>query len=173
MKLFLVGYAGSGKSTFARLLSRRLECRFVDTDKRVEQMVGASIADIFLYEGEEYFRRSERQALEDVAKCDEDIVVATGGGLPTWSDNMEWMNREGVTVYLRRSAEQILSRLSDYGRQKRPLFRGKSDEELLVFMREQMDEREGYYAKSSVVVDCTTLSDEAAVEHIVNIVKQL
>ncbi|MEE1169053.1 MAG: shikimate kinase, partial [Alistipes sp.] len=53
MKLFLVGYAGSGKSTLARSLSRRLGCRFVDTDKRVEQMVGASIADIFFYEGEE------------------------------------------------------------------------------------------------------------------------
>ena len=102
-----------------------------------------------------------------------DLVIATGGGLPTWRDNMEWMLRSGVAIYLRRTPEQILSRLSAYGREKRPMFRGKSDEELLVFMREQMDEREGYYAKSSVVVDCTTLSDEAAVEHIVNIVKQL
>ena len=173
MKLFLVGYAGSGKSTLARSLSRRLECRFIDTDKRVEQMVGASIADIFFYEGEEYFRRSEREALEQVTSLDENIVIATGGGLPTWSDNMEWMNREGVTIYLRRSAEQILSRLSDYGRQKRPLFRGKSDEELLDFMRKQMAERESYYAASQIIIDCTALSDEAAVEYIVNRVTTL
>lgn len=173
MKLFLVGYAGSGKSTLARSLSRRLGCRFVDTDKRVEQMVGASIADIFFYEGEEYFRRSEREALEQVTALDENIVIATGGGLPTWSDNMEWMNREGVTIYLRRSAEQILSRLSDYGRQKRPLFRGKSDEELLDFMRKQMAERESYYGASQIIIDCTALSDEAAVEYIVNRVTTL
>ena len=76
MKLFLVGYAGSGKSTLARSLSRRLGCRYVDTDKRVEQMVGASIADIFFYEGEEYFRRSEREALEQVTALDENIVIA-------------------------------------------------------------------------------------------------
>ena len=173
MKLFLVGYAGSGKSTFAKMLSRRLACRFVDTDKRVEQMVGASVADIFVYEGEEYFRRSEREALEDVAKGEEPLIIATGGGLPTWSDNMEWMNSRGVTIYLRRSAEQILSRLSDYGREKRPLFRGKSDAELLEFMREQMAQRESYYAKAEIVIDCTTLSDEAAVEQIVNRVKTL
>lgn len=173
MKLFLVGYAGSGKSTLARSLSRRLGCRFVDTDKRVEQMVGASIADIFFYEGEEYFRRSEREALEQVTALDENIVIATGGGLPTWSDNMEWMNHRGVTIYLRRSAEQILSRLSDYGRQKRPLFRGKSDEELLDFMRKQMAERESYYGASQIIIDCAALSDEAAVEYIVNRVTTL
>ena len=173
MKLFLVGYAGSGKSTLARSLSRRLACRFVDTDKRVEQMVGATIADIFFYEGEEYFRCSERDALEDVVRGDENLIIATGGGLPTWGDNMEWMNNAGVTIYLRRSAEQILSRLSDYGREKRPLFRGKSDEELLVFMREQMAQREVYYAKSKVVVDCSTMSDDAAVEYIANIVTNL
>lgn len=101
MKLFLVGYAGSGKSTFARHLSRRMASRYVDTDKCVEQMVGATIADIFLYEGEEYFRRAEREALESVASEEGNIIVATGGGLPTWSDNMEWMNSHGVTIYLR------------------------------------------------------------------------
>ena len=173
MKLFLVGYAGSGKSTLARSLSRRLACRFVDTDKRVEQMVGATIADIFFYEGEEYFRRSERDALEDVVRGDENLIIATGGGLPTWGDNMEWMNSRGVTIYLRRSAEQILGRLSEFGRQKRPLFRGKSDEELLEFMHQQMAEREVYYAKAQIVIDCTSLSDEAAVEHIVNRVTNL
>lgn len=86
---------------------------------------------------------------------------------------MEWMNREGVTIYLRRSAEQILSRLSDYGRQKRPLFRGKSDEELLDFMRKQMAERESYYGASQIIIDCAALSDEAAVEYIVNRVTTL
>ena len=173
MVVFLIGYAGSGKSTFAKMLSRRLVCRYVDTDKHVEQMVGASVADIFFYEGEEYFRRSEREALESVALGDDNLIIATGGGLPTWSDNMEWMNREGVTIYLRRSAEQILGRLSDYGREKRPLFRGKSDEELLEFMRSQMAEREAYYAKSQIVVECTSMSDEAAVDYIANMVTNL
>lgn len=149
-------------------LARRMGLRFVDTDNVVEQQVGAPIADIFHYEGEEYFRIAERRAVESLANEAMDLVIATGGGLPTWRDNMEWMLRSGVTIYLRRSPEQILSRLSAYGREKRPMFRGKSDEELLEFMRQQMAEREEYYAQAHISVDCTTMSDDDVVEYIVN-----
>lgn len=168
MVIFLVGYAGSGKSSLGKRLARRLGIRFVDTDKQVEIAEGASIADIFHYEGEEYFRIAERRAVESLANDGIDMVVATGGGLPTWRDNMEWLVRTGVTIYLRRSPEQILSRLSDYGREKRPMFRGKSDEELLAFMHEQMALREQYYSKAHIDVDCTVMSDDDVVECIVN-----
>lgn len=164
----MVGYAGSGKSSLGKRLARRMGLRFVDTDNVVEQQVGAPIADIFHYEGEEYFRIAERRAVESLANEAMDLVIATGGGLPTWHDNMEWMLRSGVTIYLRRSPEQILSRLSAYGREKRPMFRGKSDEELLEFMRQQMVVREEYYAQAHISVDCTTMSDDDVVEYIVN-----
>ena len=167
MIIFLVGYAGSGKSSLGKRLARRLGVRFVDTDKQVELQEGASIADIFHYEGEEYFRIAERRAVEALANDGIDVVIATGGGLPTWRDNMDWLVRSGMTVYLRRTPEQILSRLSDYGREKRPMFRGKSDEELLQFMHEQMALREPYYAKSHIDVDCMIMSDDEVVEYIV------
>lgn len=167
MIIFLVGYAGSGKSSLGKRLARRMGVRFVDTDKQVELQEGASIADIFHYEGEEYFRIAERRAVEALANDGIDMVIATGGGLPTWRDNMDWLVRSGMTIYLRRTPEQILSRLSDYGRAKRPMFRGKSDEELLQFMREQMTLRESYYAKSHIDVDCTVMSDDEVVEYIV------
>jgi shikimate kinase len=166
--LFLVGYAGSGKSSLGRRLARRLRCRFVDTDTLVEQQVGATIADIFYYEGEEYFRRAERRALESLANVDGNVVVATGGGMPTWSDNMAWMNDHGTTIYISRSCEHILSRLTDYGREKRPMFRGKSDEELVAFMHAQMAEREVFYSGAKMRVECDTMSDDAVVEYIVN-----
>lgn len=146
-------------------------CRFVDTDKLIEQRVGATIADIFYYEGEEYFRRSEREALESLETLDGDVVVATGGGMPTWRDNMAWMREHGTTIYISRSCEQIIARLTDYGREKRPMFRGKSDEELLAFMRQQMTEREPYYTQAEIDVECSTMSDESAVEYIVNRLK--
>lgn len=167
MIIFLVGYAGSGKSSLGKRLARRMGVRFVDTDKQVELQEGASIADIFHYEGEEYFRIAERRAVEALANDGIDMVIATGGGLPTWRDNMDWLVRSGMTIYLRRTPEQILSRLSDYGRAKRPMFRGKSDDELLQFMREQMALRESYYAKSLIDVDCTVMSDDEVVEYIV------
>lgn len=172
MRLFIIGYAGSGKSTIARRLTHDTGIRSVDTDKLVEQRVGASIADIFLYEGEEYFREAERSAIESIA-AEGDVIVATGGGLPTWRDNMEWMNDEGVTIYLRRTAEQILKRLSDYGRQKRPMFRGKSDEELLEFMTQQMADRERYYAKAQYIIDCSVMSDDDIVNYITQLITRL
>lgn len=172
MILFLVGYAGSGKSSLGKRLARRLGVDLVDTDKRVEQMVGATIADIFHYEGEEYFRRAEREAVEAIIEGAGDVIVATGGGLPTWGDNMSRLNECGVTIYLRRSPEQILSRLSAYGREKRPMFRGKSDEELLRFMHEQMSVREPYYAQAEMTIECTTMGDDDVVEYIVNEIKR-
>lgn len=167
MTLFLVGYAGSGKSSLGKRLARRLRLRFVDTDKWIELSEGATVADIFHYGGEEYFRRAERNAVESLYSEGENMIVATGGGLPTWGDNMEWLNGHGFTIYLRRSAEQILSRMSAYGRDKRPMFRGKSDEELLAFMQAQMAEREVYYSQAHLTVDCTPISDDEAVEVIV------
>lgn len=121
--LFLVGYMGCGKSTLGRKLARRLGVPFADTDALVERREGASVADVFRYEGEACFRRIEREVLEETVGAGEAAVVSTGGGLPVWGDNMAYMNRAGRTVYLRRTAEQIARRLSPYGRQKRPRLR--------------------------------------------------
>ena len=93
-------------------------------------------------------------------------VVSTGGGLPTWGDNMARMNAAGCTVYLRRSAEQIARRLSPYGRRKRPRLQGLNDEELVAFMERDMAVREPFYTQASLVVDCDWLSDEEVVEYI-------
>lgn len=171
MILFLVGYAGSGKSSLAKRLSRKLGVVQLDTDKLVEQQEGASIADIFFYQGEEYFRHAERAVVEELVLSGYDGIVATGGGLPTWGDNMSRLNEVGYTVYLKRSPEQILSRLSDYGRERRPMFRGKSDEQLLEFMHEQMAVREPFYSEAKLVVDCNTMSDDDIVMFIVNSMK--
>lgn len=169
----LVGYAGSGKSSLAKRLSKALGVGYVDTDTLVEQSVGASIADIFYYEGEEYFRRMERGVVDRLVADGYEGIVATGGGLPVWEDNMERLNSIATTIYLRRSPEQILSRLSAYGREKRPMFRGKSDEELLQFMREHIAEREPYYAKANIVVDCNTMSDQDVVQYIIGRVESV
>lgn len=169
--LFLIGYMGCGKSSLARKIARRMGVRQVDTDEMVEQEEGASVVDIFKYEGEEHFRLAERAALDRI--IDEGLapVVSVGGGLPVWRDNMERMNRSGVTVYLRRPARQIASRLSPYGLRKRPRLRGLEGEELVDFMTSDMAAREPYYLKSQVVIDCTSLSDDQLLERIVSVVE--
>ena len=110
--IFLVGYMGCGKSTLGRKLARRLGAAFVDTDAAVEELEGASVADVFRYEGETRFRELERGVLERVIASGDAAVVSTGGGLPVWRDNMECMNAAGHTVYLCRTAAQIAGRLS-------------------------------------------------------------
>lgn len=164
--LFLVGYMGCGKSTLARKIARRLGVEPVDTDRVVEEQEGASVFDIFHYEGEERFRQIEREALERIIADPAAAVVSTGGGLPVWRDNMARMNEAGTTVYLRRSAEQIARRLSPYGRQKRPRLRGLSDEELVRFMTRDIAEREPFYAQACHTFDCDALSDDDVVEKI-------
>lgn len=166
--LFLVGYMGCGKSTIGRKLARALHLEFVDTDHRIEEREGATVIDIFHYEGEERFRTIEREVLEEVIAIEQASVVSTGGGLPAWSDNMERMNEMGRTIYLKRSAENIASRLSPYGRQKRPRLRGLNDEELVIFMREDMAKRDPYYSQATQVVACEGKSDEEIIREIID-----
>ena len=159
-RLFLVGYMGCGKSTLGRKLGRRLGVRFADTDACVEASEGASVVDLFRYEGEERFRAAERRALDALIDGAEAAVISTGGGLPVWRDNMERMNEAGLTVYLKRSPGCIAARLSPYGRQKRPRLRGLDDDELLAFMTRDIAEREPFYARARLIVACDGLSDD-------------
>ena len=171
MRLYLIGYMGTGKSTIGRKVAKRANLPFFDTDKMVEEAEGAEVADIITYAGEEYFRKAERRALEKSVE-NESAIISTGGGLPVWGDNQKWIAEHGVSVYLKRTPEQILSRLSPYGRQKRPRFRGLSDEELLQFMHNHLAEREPIYSKADVVVDCSEVSDWDIVDRLVEFVSQ-
>lgn len=171
MRLYLTGYMASGKSTLGRKIAQRAELPFLDTDKMVEEAEDAAVADIITFAGEAYFREVERRALEQTADY-ENAVISTGGGLPVWGDNQAWIAEHGVSVYLNRAPEQILSRLSEHGRQKRPKFRGKSDEELLQFMREHLAEREPIYLKADVVFDCSAVSDNEIVDMLVELLNK-
>lgn len=165
--IFLVGYMGCGKSTLGRRLARRLGVPFVDTDSRVEEREGASVSDLFRYEGEQRFRKIEREVLDAAIAGNDSAVISTGGGLPVWGDNMARMNAAGCTVYLRRSAENIAGRLSPYGRRKRPRLQGLNDEELVAFMTRDMASREPFYSRAKLILACDSLPDDELVERIV------
>ena len=163
MRLYLVGYMGCGKSSIGRKIARRTGVAFIDTDAEIERSEQATIADIIGYAGEEYFRHCERKVLDDTA-LQRDAVISTGGGLPVWNDNMARIRSLGTSVYIRRTPEQILSRLSPYGRRKRPKFRGLNDEQLLAFMRVNMAEREPFYAQADLIIDGEGRSDNEIID---------
>lgn len=171
-KIFLIGYMGCGKSSLGRKLAKAGGMEFMDMDSIIEQREGASISDIFHYQGEEYFRDAERALIEELSTAEGDMVISTGGGAPAWQNNMELMNSLGATIYLRRTAQQIASRLSPHGRQKRPKLRGLNDEELVAFMTTNMAEREPFYSKAKYCVDCAERSDAELIDYILQIVKE-
>lgn len=168
-KIFLVGYSGCGKTSLGRKVANRLGIRFIDTDAAIEEREGASVSDIFRYEGEEYFRNAERGTLEEIAGSDDAAIVSTGGGLPVWSDNAERLNELGTTIYIRRTARQIAGRLSPYGRAKRPRFAGLGDEELVAFMERDIALREAFYAKAAITLDGSAHSDEELIDQLIKI----
>lgn len=162
MRIFLIGFMGSGKTTVGRPLAKALGLRFVDMDHHITDSRHKTVGELFETLGEAGFRELERETLAELSAQD-DLVVATGGGAPCFFDNMETMNRAGSTIYLQVSPEGLLARLK-HGRDKRPLLRGKSDEELLRYIRETLAGREKFYRQARIAVDCDGYSDAQIVE---------
>ena len=168
MILFLIGFMGCGKSSLGRKLAARLGCDFFDTDKAIESDTGVTIGEIFAYEGEEGFRLRERNMLCSLPDGGR-VVVATGGGLPCYADNLQVMQSNGKSVYLRLSPEKLVSRLGR-GRARRPKIAGMNDEELLKYISDLLPQREEFYMAADIVIECDNLSDVEIVEAIVSAV---
>lgn len=151
MIVFLIGFMGSGKSTTGKELAKRLNYGYADTDSIIVDKFGMSINEIFDRLGETRFRESEVRVLNDLVTR-KNIVVSTGGGLPCHGRNMDIINRHGVSVYLKASPEELTERLSSR-KQKRPLIKDLSDEELFKFIKDKLEEREPFYGKARYIVD--------------------
>ncbi|MCC8113253.1 MAG: shikimate kinase [Bacteroidales bacterium] len=161
--LFLIGFMCSGKTTLGKALARATGREFIDLDDMVEAQAGMSVSQIFATEGEEAFRRREREALEQA--CDKGpIIVACGGGTPCRPGAMEMMNQRGLTVYLRPSAERLTERLLD-GRANRPLISAISTaDEMEAFAAAKLREREPYYTMAAAIFDSSMLESDAEIQ---------
>ncbi len=152
VRIYLLGFMGSGKSTAARRLAARLGLQSIDLDRVIEERSGCSISDIFRYEGEEVFRKRESELLREISNSNDNFVMATGGGASCHSQNMEYMNSMGVTVYLRHSVEQLCSRLT-VSKTKRPLLLSVEQCDLNGFIAEKLQQREEFYHLAQITVD--------------------
>jgi shikimate kinase len=114
--IFLIGMMGSGKSTIGVRLAELLVLPFVDTDAAIEKVEGRSVQQIFEQEGEGYFREKERQLLQQLPQ--QAGVVACGGGLPCFFNNIELLTAKGTVIYLEASPAFLYDRIK--GDQQRP-----------------------------------------------------
>jgi shikimate kinase len=120
MKIYLVGFMGSGKTTIGRELAVRIDAPFFDLDELIESAERMSIRQVFDEKGEPYFRKRERDVLRST-KYLEAAVIATGGGTFTFDENIQFIQSEGLSVYL--SAPYTLLRGRIGSKDDRPLFR--------------------------------------------------
>lgn len=157
--IFLIGYMGSGKTTLGRKLARRLQWSFMDLDHQIVAAIGRSIPEYFAEHGEEAFRVVERDTLRAI-DLTAPVVIATGGGTPCFHENMDWMNRQGVTIYLRMNSRALWRRLSRSDISSRPVLAGLAGQALLDFIEEKLAGRIPFYEKAHLIMN--PLSDKPA-----------
>jgi shikimate kinase len=150
MRIYLVGFMGSGKSTLGRKLAKLLSLNFIDLDKYIEERYFKTISLIFSEEGEKGFREKERHSLQEVSQF-ENVVIGTGGGTPCFFNNMEVMNLSGFTVYLAPDTETLATRIIK-SKNERPLVSGKSKEELITYIDHTLEKRSPYYEQSAIII---------------------
>lgn len=148
MRIYLVGYMGAGKSTTSKRLANKLGWEAYDTDRLFEARYKISINDFFHKYDADLFRRLETQILHDTLLYD-NAVIATGGGTACFNNNMEWMNQNGFTIFLKVSTESAIVRLSQ-SKVKRPILIEKTPEELAEFITKNYGERLPYYEQAQL-----------------------
>ena len=157
-RIILIGYMGAGKTTIGRQLALALGLQFYDLDLYIELRYHKKVSEIFAEQGEEHFRDLEQRMLHEVAEF-EDVVVSCGGGTPCFFDNMDYMNQQGETVYLKATPEVLCMHLK-MGHTIRPLILGKDKEgELLPYIQQTLAEREPFYMKAKHVLDVSLMDN--------------
>ena len=150
--IFLVGLAGSGKSTLGKHLAKCLGYKFVDLDELIETEHGKSIPDIFVQHGEGQFRIWEKEALMGMIGTEDSFVMATGGGAPCFHFNMDAMNDQGITIYLDVTAGELAMRVMDDGIENRPVFKSYDHQDLIQEIREMKERRESFYNQAQIKI---------------------
>ena len=158
----------SGKTTIGKLLAARLGYAFFDMDKCIEAKKCKTVAQIFSEEGEEAFREMERKCLHELAEF-ENVVISTGGGVPCFFDNMQYMNERGTTVYLKWNVKDLIERLTLDKVNRRPLVAQLTGAELEAFVANGLIERESTYFQAKTIVSGT---EEDILEQIIKVAEK-
>ena len=159
MRIYLIGYMGSGKSSIGKKVATRLGYTFFDLDQVIEKDQNASVSDIFNEKGEKIFRSLERLALHQTFSMN-NVVISTGGGTPVFFDNMHLMNSNGLVIFLKADADFLVSRLT-HKQNQRPLLASLSPEEMKQFVKEQVAARSPFYQKAAMHIEAKDLTPAA------------
>ena len=156
LRIFLIGFMGSGKTYWGRIWAQKNQLTFYDLDEQIEKTMGETVANIFEKKGEDNFREMERYVLRkfDVKN---NFLMACGGGTPCFFENLQWMNEQGTTIYLRASPSEILEKIMNET-EERPLLKKLNSNELLFFIEQKLKEREPFYKQAKYILDANALT---------------
>jgi shikimate kinase len=172
-KVYVVGLPASGKTWTGRWLANKLGWEFVDLDSLIESKAKETISNIFNINGEDYFRALESEVLRETSQK-ENCVISTGGGTASHTDNIDWMNAEGLTLYLNTNKETITERII-LENDKRPMFQDLKGAEIADYLEELHKFRKKFYSKSKIVYNKTEISESLhfAVNQLVSIYSEV
>lgn len=157
MKIYLIGFMASGKTTIGVELAKMLNYKFIDLDIYIEQKYNKTIKQIFEQKGEDHFRILENETLREVSSIDGNILIAAGGGTSCFYNSIDFMNKTGLTIYFKVNVGELVSRLIE-SKTDRPLLWGKTPQELNDYIIRVLDERKKYYEKAKITVDTSNIN---------------
>lgn len=166
VKIVLVGLPGSGKSTFGRNLARQLNFEFIDLDHLIEKEAHQKIPQIFQSIGEDGFREIETFHLKQVLNKDTGFVLSTGGGTPCFNDNMDLINNRAISVFLDVALSEIHARLRTDSSDKRPMFAGLDEAEMILKLKNLFAQRILFYDQAKIKLSGEDISTELMISEL-------
>ena len=165
LKVFLVGMPSCGKSTLGKIVSKKTNLKMIDLDEEIAKLENQSIKKIFELKGESYFREIENKILNEIIKKNKSFIMAAGGGTPCFKNNIDLINKSGVSIYIYTSIDKLEKRLTDNN--NRPLI--KTDFIKKGFVNKLYNKRKVYYEKSKFILS----EKKNQVEEIISIIDKL
>ena len=162
--LVLIGMSGAGKSTVGIALSYKLRMSFVDVDSYIERTQNMTVSEFFNTYGAERFREIETEAVKHMGNDYQNTIISTGGGVILNPENMEYLKKNGIVVYINRSVENILKTLNA---EKRPLLKDNPER-----LREMYKDRHELYLKYADVVVVNGADFKSGVDNVYDAVKE-
>ncbi len=167
MNIYLVGYRGTGKTTIGKILAKKLNKTFVDTDELIENRKRKKIEQIFRENGEEYFRKIEHLILKEISSL-KNQIVSTGGGIVIKEENRKIIKESGITIYLKADKETIYNRIK-FDKNRPSL----TDKDPLSEIEYLLEKRKPYYEEiADIEIDTSKTSINDSVNEIINRLKE-
>jgi shikimate kinase len=159
MRIFLLGFMGTGKTHWGKRWAKIHALPFYDLDSLIEDSENLSVAEIFEKKGEEYFRVKEAETLRSMNNYDP-AIISCGGGTPCYHENMDWINQNGISIYFDAPPSYILQNVKKE-QATRPLLNTTNESELLFFIEHTLKQRTQFYSRAKMILDARQLTDNS------------